>query len=55
MYTHTYTHTHIYTDVTWAAVHGVAQNWTRLKRLSSSRHNLILGKKITLAGVWRID
>ena len=27
----------------WAAVYGVAQNWTRLKRLSSSRSNLRQG------------
>ena len=27
----------------WAAVYGVAQSWTRLKRLSSSSSNRILG------------
>ena len=26
----------------WAAVHGVAQSWTRLKRLSSSSSSIIL-------------
>ena len=28
----------------WAAVYGVAQSWTRLKRLSSSSSNLFLGE-----------
>ena len=28
----------------WAAVHGVAQSWTRLKRLSSSSNSYRLGK-----------
>ena len=26
----------------WAAVYGVAQSWTQLKRLSSSRHNFVM-------------
>jgi len=30
----------------WAAVYGVAQSWTRLKRLSSSKLDMVKGRKL---------
>ena len=42
----------------WAAVYGVAQSWTRLKRLSSSSSSICGEKAMTLHSstlVWRIS
>ena len=36
----------------WTAVYGVAQSWTRLKRLSSSSSNLIPGLEEKLEKGW---
>ena len=36
----------------WAAIYGVAQSWTRLKRLSSSSSSCILGRFFT---IWATD
>ena len=38
----------------WAAVYGVAQSWTRLKRLSSSNTLLVRTLKIYLPRVWPV-
>ena len=36
----------------WATVHGVAQSWTRLKRLSSSREYHTKGRKPKTNNIW---
>ena len=36
----------------WAAIYGVTQSWTRLKRLSSSSNFLNIVHEVLTAGIW---
>ena len=46
------THSSVLARAWWAAVYGVAQSWTRLRRLSSSSSRVLPGGDVIIQPRW---